>query len=265
MTTRELSHAEVNDPRLVAKLVTTLEGLHRFAKGRRDAYEAGLTLQTLCVLGRFLFDENGRCAPFTENIPADLYRVHAAEPEKRCPAALTEHELDIFMRGEFYTVESYRVPYASPDAGCDVCGKHWTLEDCHDFVRASRIGGPIAHYACYRKRAAAEQRVAMAAAFLAAGYQPNLITIPNEYWGMEKDGRPPYYAAPWYLAQVGEGHVFKVGWRKRVISVDWSESGIELPDLFEYESVTKDRFLVHAYGYEKLSEYLKRIVPALSR
>jgi hypothetical protein len=100
--------------------------------------------------------------------------------------------------------------------------------------------------------------------FERAGYpRVNLITIPNEYWGKGRNGKAPYYARPWYLAQVGESPVFKIGWRKSVLCIDWSDTGKRLPDLFEGEEVTRDSTLVHAWGYDKAAEYLRKLVPAL--
>jgi hypothetical protein len=126
--------------------------------------------------------------------------------------------------------------------------------------------GVYTHDACYRRDSAARQRTEFEALFENAGFpRVNLVTIPNEYHG-GGNGRPvPYYAAPWYLAQVGNGPVFKIGWRKSVINIDWSASGLRLGSLFASEDVTKDSGHIHAHGYEKAAEYLGKLVPALAK
>ena len=93
--------------------------------------------------------------------------------------------------------------------------------------------------------------------FAKAGYTEdvNLLSIPNEYW---KDD-----CEPWYLAQVGDRQPIKIGWRKRVINIDWSASKKNLGHLFETEDVSKDSDYIHAWGYEKASEYLVKIIPHL--
>jgi hypothetical protein len=64
---------------------------------------------------------------------------------------------------------------------------------------------------------------------------------------------------------VNECKPFKLGWRKRVISIDWSRTNVSLPDLFEGEDVTRDDTMIHAWGYDKCAEYLKKLVPELEK
>ena len=55
----------------------------------------------------------------------------------------------------------------------------------------------------------------------------------------------------------------KIGWRKRVISIDWSSTKRNLLHLFKDEDVTKEPYLVHAWGTDKAVDYLKRIHGAM--
>lgn len=83
--------------------------------------------------------------------------------------------------------------------------------------------------------------------------------IPNEYWG-----RDPYgFASPWLIVTTPRGRI-KLGWRKRVISIDWSGSDIKetANDLFPNENVTKIDWLIHAWGYEKAKAYLWQLLVA---
>jgi len=61
------------------------------------------------------------------------------------------------------------------------------------------------------------------------------------------------YASPWWRVETPNGPVI-IGWRKRVISVDWAESRVRV--LVTTDSVTKDATSVHAYTHGKAVEYL---------
>lgn len=68
---------------------------------------------------------------------------------------------------------------------------------------------------------------------------------------------------PWYILKITGLAPIILGWRKSVINIDWSRSGVDLSDLFSNQDVTKDEHMIHAWGYEKASDYLSRIVYSL--
>lgn len=74
--------------------------------------------------------------------------------------------------------------------------------------------------------------------------------IPNEYCN---EGCCP----PWLLVATTIG-ILKVGWRKRVMVLDWSKSIVltQSYTLFKDEDVTKDGRSIHCWGYDKAMEYL---------
>jgi len=82
--------------------------------------------------------------------------------------------------------------------------------------------------------------------------------IPNEYWG-DKD--PMALRSPWYNVATKIGF-FKVGWRKRVLVLDWERTEVKTTadTLFQNEDVTKGERMIHCYGYGKATEYLKRVM-----
>ena len=69
----------------------------------------------------------------------------------------------------------------------------------------------------------------------------------------------------WLLVTTRLG-VIEIGWRKHVLSIDWSGSDVTATaeELFTDEKVTKDGRLIHAWSYDKAAEYLARIAHAQS-
>ncbi len=92
--------------------------------------------------------------------------------------------------------------------------------------------------------------------FKSAGFDiPYVETIGNEYCS-----QACCYKYPWVMVTTQKGHI-KLGWRKRVINIDWSESDIDLDgnEIFKDEKVTTGDKYVHAWGYEKAIEYLTKL------
>lgn len=102
------------------------------------------------------------------------------------------------------------------------------------------------------------EKEAFTAAFIAAGF-PVIYMEPveNEYW---RSG-PEAMESPWYVVTTPIGH-FKVGWRKRVIVLDWTRTTIKTPasTVFHTEDVTMGDCMIHCWGYDKLHQYLRMLV-----
>lgn len=77
--------------------------------------------------------------------------------------------------------------------------------------------------------------------------------IPNEY------GERPHY--PWFNVTTNRGPI-KIGWRRRVISIDWSDSDIKskAEEIFSKEEVTKGERYIHAWDYEKAKSYIHTLM-----
>jgi hypothetical protein len=90
--------------------------------------------------------------------------------------------------------------------------------------------------------------------FKSAGFRyATFEEIPNEYCGPQ--------CCPnnvWYDVSTEAG-VFKIGWRKRVISLDWSGATIKTHSdfLFPHEDTTKGEQMIHCWGYHKARQYLR--------
>lgn len=104
------------------------------------------------------------------------------------------------------------------------------------------------------KRAA--QRAQFEGIFKAAGATAiHMRELPNGYCP-----RPCCHNKPWFKVTSEIGPV-TIGWRKRVISIDWSES--DVPDyatlLFKDEETTREKQLIHAWSEVKATEYIRRL------
>ncbi len=77
---------------------------------------------------------------------------------------------------------------------------------------------------------------------------------PSEYQSIDR------YARPWFIVTTRRGRI-KVGWRKRVIVIDWSESNNRdtANAMFPNEDTTKDGCMIHAWSYAKARTYIDRI------
>jgi hypothetical protein len=66
---------------------------------------------------------------------------------------------------------------------------------------------------------------------------------------------------PWFIVTTTVGRI-KVGWRKRVICIDWSQTqGTKTAAvLFDHEDVTKDERGIHAWSYEDAKAYVGAII-----
>jgi hypothetical protein len=72
--------------------------------------------------------------------------------------------------------------------------------------------------------------------------------LVNQYDADRKD--------PWWLVKTPAG-LIKLGWRKRVISIDWSDTAIR--EVITDHEVTKDETMVHAWSVAKAVEYLEQL------
>ena len=92
--------------------------------------------------------------------------------------------------------------------------------------------------------------------FKLAGFDPiHVETIDSQYCS-----EACCYKYPWVIITTEKGRI-KLGWRKRVMNLDWSDSDIKLDgeEIFKDENVTKGKSFIHCWGTEKAIEYLKKL------
>ena len=114
------------------------------------------------------------------------------------------------------------------------------------------------HPGCHTGRKAHRQWNEFRRLFTAAGYGAfALKSLPNQYHGDQCK-----CCAPWYDAYTQIG-LIRLGWRKRVIEIDWSGTGTDLVTMFAKEEVTKTPRMIHAWGIEDAARYLRMSLEAL--
>jgi len=84
--------------------------------------------------------------------------------------------------------------------------------------------------------------------------------LTNKYWLQTEK----FYQYPnWYLVRTDFG-LIEIGPRKRVMSIDWEDTGAKLPNLTS-DDVTKTDYLVHADSIPKTIEYLTSLNTGLKQ
>jgi hypothetical protein len=62
-------------------------------------------------------------------------------------------------------------------------------------------------------------------------------------------------SSPWWLVKTHAG-LIKIGWRKRVLNIEWSDTPIRA--IITDDDVTKEPTMVHAWSELKAVEYLQK-------
>lgn len=86
--------------------------------------------------------------------------------------------------------------------------------------------------------------------------------IENQYWPEVEEYEDVRKKSPWWLIKTPKG-LIEIGWRKRVISIDWKDTGIR--KIVTDENVTKDNYSVHAWSEESAILYLNQLAPEIAQ
>ena len=120
------------------------------------------------------------------------------------------------------------------------------------------------HVGCGRARIRKDGMEMFTKIFTDAGFSDiTLSETKNEYGSEDRRG-------PWWNVHTPFGTI-RVGWRKRVIEIEWSALHtapqlhiLPIHSLFDDVTDTKTHTLIHAYNYGTATEYLTRIYKHLS-
>ncbi len=224
----------------------SLGSLRHFLALCRERREAGYgrreRMAEFVVLGRYWLDTCGNLAAADATLPD-------------APPVLTR---DVFWQrakrlDPDYTVtmEFRRLPDA--DDFCHECMKRWT-SDLHDSLYYYANGDEVEHFlhaACASARSTRQHCEYFRVAFTDAGFQSVVLT-PRENGYTSRPGAPP-----WFNVETELGNIV-IGWRKRVVNIDYS--AVVDRELFPSSGDTHYPGLRHVWTTEALVEVLRAIL-----
>jgi len=87
--------------------------------------------------------------------------------------------------------------------------------------------------------------------------------LMNDYWPRSAvHYHKLIIESPWWLVKTPVG-LIKIGWRKRVISIEWEDTPIR--KIITEDSVTKNQTMVHAWEMKKVLEYLTALAAEMPK
>ena len=105
------------------------------------------------------------------------------------------------------------------------------------------------------------ERKTLDALLTLAGIEPLAVhQLANKYWPDCEAYAQIRRDNPWWLVLTKAGPVV-IGWRKRVISINWADTGIRAK--MTADDVTSELDYCHAWTYAKAVEYLSSLQSAL--
>lgn len=144
---------------------------------------------------------------------------------------------------------------------CPCCGKSFTIQDVKS-RSCIAVEGKYYHDNCYSEYRKLREIDKLTRNMMSLVYKPEDYTfelLPNGYCSQDCCS-----SIPWLLFHTPDGDI-KMGWRKRVISIEWQENykAFSLSELFGKEDVTKwdenGKRGIHAWGDDKCYEYLEKV------
>lgn len=226
-----------------------LSGLREIAKARREAgYDRKERMKEWYILGIFCADSVGNFSLISDGAPIDAYKFLGMSVPYP-PDVMTREEIGTYTQRWTIT----HGPCLPPgDDRCDRCGRGWTLDNVRDYFGESRTPR---HLSCNRLATIErEQRYMRDLVKRSEIPYTGLYMIPNEY------ARGSDFFGPWFMIETHAGRI-KIGWRKRVMEIDWSETAFSATgeDVVDKPKVTHGPKYVHAWDGDKAVEALRKL------
>jgi len=274
--TNVTNDAWYNTKQGISGSLVSFEDFRKMVDARHEAYyKRKEDLQEFYVMGRWSMDRCGNTMRITdefvpkEHIP-DIDDVLAVDEfwdviekydRQTKPNVLTREE----RNDPDFSYQDNTRPYPTsvgfsmpsnlppPKSKCKLCKGGWTIDNCYDVIVEYDYDDE--RFICYHKNCfvlekTIDYETQFQGAFRFAGFKHfHFKAIENEYCKC-------YRCTPWYNVETIYGCI-KIGWRKRVINIDYSDLKVS-PD-FSKEDVTKGEGYIHAWGWDKAEEYLRMI------
>ena len=235
----------------ISDLNEMLQNRKIFCKAHEDE-----RLNEYMLFGCFLLDEFGQIFSVDKTVKDKLRISEDVE------------DYETFRRNNNkvlkFTTNCYSIP--TPGSTCPCCGKPLTIDDIKNNP-CVHIKGKFYHDSCwrnYRKLTEVDQftRMIMNLVYKNSDYQFELL--PNGYCDQDCCSH-----IPWFLFHTIDGDI-KMGWRKRVISIEWQENykPFDMNELFSTENVTKwengGKRGIHAWGTTNAHTYLRKVLKTVN-
>jgi hypothetical protein len=165
-------------------------------------------------------------------------------------------------REEVQTMRLVQTIVPKPLMTCNLCHEKWNVHNLRNHAY-HYIDGHV-HKNCLQISEGKRELGSFLVAFHEAGLLPFRIDqLENNYW--PDAYKNEYYYTPWYSIQTTKAE-FEVGWRKRVIVLTLKgKPEVDFEELFADCEVTKEKDMIHAWGTQALTRYLKRITERLDQ
>ena len=151
--------------------------------------------------------------------------------------------------------------FPNKDDVCPVCGKGWNIYTIEDYITTYDYSNEERHF--YHKQCnfinnlniKQKQFTEIFDAVYPKDY--SLKVIPNEYCQCD-------VCSPWFIFTTPDGDI-KIGWRKRVINIEWLDNYKTFLETFESEDTTRgfgkwrEERYIHAWNIEKAIEYIGKV------
>jgi len=224
-------------------------GLEELRKARHEAgYKRNETMEEWCVLGYFRLSCNGNFDMLIEGAPKDHPKGY------KLGTVATMAEMTEVTGGSWSATNAHLPPIVER---CDRCLRGWDLRNVSDYHPHRSDDAPHRHESCH-KLWVIEREQEFFREVMERSEMPytSMRAIPNEY-------HSGLYSNPWFIVETQWGPI-RMGWRKRVINIDWSNSQIKHDGTVLFKKAYDNRITIwetgaHAYGKEQAIEYLRAL------
>jgi hypothetical protein len=226
-------------------------GLVELRKARHEAgYDRKECMAEWCLFGYYSLSTNGNFDKIIEGAP----RTHP-RGWKLGDVATWEEAKVITGEGWGWSTTTANLPPVVEK--CQRCLYGWDKRNITDYHDRRQPTSPHIHETCHRLQVIDDEIEFFQDVLKGAGMADAPIRIiPNEY-------HSGIYNNPWFIIESKWGPI-RIGWRKSVINIDWSDSRIKhkgrvLLKEFHDKGITIDDQYAHAYGKDNAVTYLRAL------